>query len=97
MAISCPGSDHIPIILRHDSPHGGPSPFRFEIKDGFHAKVSNWWKELHFEGLASFVLAQKLKAIKELIKRWNKKEIGRLENLKFSCRSKIAEIEMKEQ
>ncbi|KAJ9688711.1 hypothetical protein PVL29_014385 [Vitis rotundifolia] len=58
-------------------------PFRFENmwpkEEGFKEKVQVWWIELNFRGFASFVLASKLKALKPLLRDWNKLEFGKVE------------------
>ena len=38
-----------------------------------------WWVGLNFSGSASFVLAAKLKALKLLLKDWNRLEFGKVE------------------
>lgn len=50
-----------------------------------------------FIRLTSFILAQKLKALKNFIKRWNKKEFGRIEKRKSDCLRNIAHLDVKEQ
>ena len=58
----------------------GKSPFKFEnmwLKtEGFVKKVQFWWNCYSFYGTPSFVLARKLKALKEDIHLWNLKEFG---------------------
>ena len=58
----------------------GPTPFRFENmwlkEEGFKDVPRTWWEGLNFFGSASFILAEKLKALKPLLKRWNKEVFG---------------------
>ena len=64
-----PISDHFPILVEAEGIFRGKSPFRFEnmwLKlDGFKDRVLSWWNRYSFFGTPSFVLAKKLKALKE--------------------------------
>ena len=57
--------------------------FRFKNmclkKEGFNEKVQAWWVGLNFSGFASFVLETKLKALKLLLRDWNRLEFGKVE------------------
>ena len=57
--------------------------FRFENmwlkEEGFKEKVQEWWAGLNFSGFASFVLASKLKALKPLLRDWNRLDFGKVE------------------
>ena len=68
-------SDHFPIVLEGGSFQKGSKPFRIEnmwLKDeGFVDRVQSWWESYHFHGAPSFVLANKLKLLKNYLKRWN--------------------------
>jgi len=44
--------------------------------DGFIDRVHSWWNRCSFSGTPSFVLAKKLKALKEDIIQWNCSEFG---------------------
>ena len=61
-------SDHFPILLEGGNFHRGRRPFRFEnmwLKDkGFVERIRSWWESHQFYGAPSFVLANKLKALK---------------------------------
>jgi chemotaxis response regulator CheB len=58
----------------------GKSSFKFENmwlkEEGFVQKVHNWWSGYEFTGTPSFVLACKLKALKEDLKKWNRETFG---------------------
>uniref|UniRef100_A0A2N9FWW1 Reverse transcriptase domain-containing protein n=1 Tax=Fagus sylvatica TaxID=28930 RepID=A0A2N9FWW1_FAGSY len=76
-------SDHFPIILECGNVQWGRRSFRFEnmwlTADDFLDKVKNWWASYRFSGTPSFVLAQKLKALKYDLKKWNVTDFGDIE------------------
>ena len=78
-----PVSDHCPVMLNSDGIKSGPSPFRFEnmwLKfEGFKDLLRDWWQSLHFSSSYSFILASKLKALKGILKTWNKEVFGRVD------------------
>ena len=61
----------------------GLMPFRFENmwlkEEGFKDKPQAWWESLNFSGTARFVLVAKLKALKPLLREWNKNVFGKVE------------------
>ena len=63
-----------------------PSPFRFELmwlkKEGFKETLKGWWQNLQFHGSYSFILSAKLKALKGILKTWNREVFGLLETNK---------------
>uniref|UniRef100_A0A2N9FZT4 Reverse transcriptase domain-containing protein n=1 Tax=Fagus sylvatica TaxID=28930 RepID=A0A2N9FZT4_FAGSY len=75
--------DHYPILLEVGSMLQGKISFRFEnmwLKtEGFVERVQNWWSFYSFAGPPSLVLASKLKALKEDLKKWNHQEFGNTE------------------
>ena len=89
-----PVSDHCPVLLDSDGIKSGPSPFRFEnmwLKfEGFKDLLRGWWQSLQFSGSYSFVLASKLKALKGILKVWNKEVFGRVETKKKEALSRIS-------
>ena len=58
-------------------------PFRFENmwlkEESFKDKLQAWWESLNFSGTTSFVLVAKLKALKPLLREWNKNVFGKVE------------------
>ena len=65
--------------------------------EGFVEKVQQWWHGYCFMGSPRFVLAQKLKALKEDLKRWNKEEFGNLAFRKKSLLTKLLGLDAKEE
>ena len=76
-------SDHFPIVLEGGSFQRGCIPFRFEniwLKDeGFVDRVRSWWDSYQVHGAPSFILASKLKFLKDDLKRWNVEVFGHVE------------------
>ena len=83
-AIRCtlprPVSDHFAILLDGGGIRSGPSPFHFGsiwLKSEGLKDLSKWcWQGLSFRGSASYTLAAKLKALKGILKTWNKEVFG---------------------
>ena len=70
-------SDHFPILLfGGDRLSRGPMPFRFEnmwLKEkGFHNLIADWWTSFVYQGSRSYVVMEKLKALKAKLKTWKK-------------------------
>ena len=89
-----PISNHFPISLEGGQGlFRGPSPFRFEnmwLKEkGFRDLIKGWCQGLSFRGSSSFILSQKLKALKACLKVWNRKVFGRVETNKTSTQGEI--------
>ena len=50
------------------------------MKEGrFKDLLKDWWQWLNFRGSSSFSLATKLKALKGILKTWNKEVFGKVE------------------
>ena len=81
-----PISDHFPVLLEGGGLKRGPSPFRFENmwleEEGFKDKMKTWWGSLKFIGTSSYILDAKLRALKNILKIWNKEEFGLIETKK---------------
>ena len=79
-----PISDHFPILVEAEGILRGKSPFRFEnmwLKTvGFKDRVHSWWNRYSFLVTPSFVLAKKLKALKEDLIQWNRNDFGNVEH-----------------
>ncbi|MQM00346.1 hypothetical protein Taro_033080 [Colocasia esculenta] len=75
-------SDHAQLtIFTEELIAGGPKPFRFFTMwaqhESFHSTVQNAWS-LDAQGTPLFVLSQKLRAVKEALKVWNRNVFGRI-------------------
>ena len=58
--------------------------------EGFKDLLRGWWQSLHFFGSFSFVLASKLKALKGILRAWNKEVFGRVDLKKKAALSRIS-------
>jgi hypothetical protein len=72
--------DHFPLLLDCGVVRRGSKPFRFESMwlhpEGFEEQVKTWWGSYMYESNPSYVLAQKLKALKVDSKKWNVEVFG---------------------
>ena len=95
-----PISDHFPILVEAGRILRGKSPFRFEnmwLKTaGFTDRVHSWWNQYSFSGTPSFVLAKKLKALKEDIIQWNRSEFGNVGRQKKKLLEALKLLDAKE-
>ena len=71
----------------------GPSSFRFENtwlkEEGFKTVLRLWWEGRNFRGFASFILHEKLKALKPILRCWNKEVFGKVELQKELALSQV--------
>ena len=59
-------------------------------------KVQTWWSSYSFRGTQSFVVSQKLKALKEDLKQWNKMEFGKVGVNKRRLLGEVLKLDEKE-
>ena len=78
-----PFANHFLILVEVGGILRGKSSFRFEnmwLKtDEFKDMIHSWWNRYSFSGTPNFVLAKKLKALKEDIIQWNRSEFGNVD------------------
>ncbi|PON85440.1 hypothetical protein TorRG33x02_187200 [Trema orientale] len=67
--------DHCPLVLDTTTTRWGPSPIHFEIMwlehKSFNKEFERWWNESNTSGWKGYKFPNKLKIIKEKLKRWN--------------------------
>ncbi|KAL5545374.1 hypothetical protein UlMin_005061, partial [Ulmus minor] len=88
---------HMPIILDTSPVSWGPTPFRFENMwlehSGFRQECEQWWRGIEVEGWESYRMMEKLRALKDKIKAWNKEVFG---DTRLSLRNQMEELVFKE-
>ena len=95
------GSDHLPIDLDWGSVGVNlRRPFRLEklwlIQADFLEKLKEWWEEMPpIIGTRMYQFQQKLKLLKNKIKKWNKESFGNIVQAKKELDSKIQEVQIK--
>jgi hypothetical protein len=93
-------SDHCPILLDSGTYIRGKLYFKFENMwlrhEDFTGNVRQWWGSYEFQGSPSFVLASKLKVLKEDIKKWNKESFGDVHIKKLELMKELQLLESKE-
>ncbi|PNX54610.1 cysteine-rich receptor-like protein kinase, partial [Trifolium pratense] len=76
-------SDHCPIWLSCSNLNWGPKPFKFNNywlqHPDFFAFVKQTWENLDIRGKKTFVLKEKLRKLKEILKVWNREVFGILD------------------
>ena len=95
-----PFSDHHPIMVETGGMAHGKSSFKFEnmwLKEAdFVGRVYGWWSNYVFTGTSSFVLASKLKALKEDLCHWNKETFGDVQYRKNFQMGEVLRLDVKE-
>ncbi len=93
-------SNHCLISLDSGTYIRGKSYFKFENMwlrhEAFTGNVRQWWGRYDFQGSPSFVLASKLKMLKEDIKKWNKESFGNVYIKKLELMNELQLMEAKE-
>jgi hypothetical protein len=76
-------SDHCPLFVKYDGFDWGPKPFCFNnhwlLNKDFHTLVKSEWESYKVGGWMGFILKEKLKRLKEVLKRWNKEVYGNVD------------------
>ena len=58
-------------------------------KEGFKTLIDDWWRSFEIRGTGSYVLTEKLKALKGQLKTWNKNSFGKVEEQKKEALKKV--------
>jgi hypothetical protein len=92
-------SDHCPLIIKYNNDDWGPKPFRFnnywlQHRD-FKEVVTNEWNSQQITGWMGFVLKERLKGLKGVIKNWSKEVYGKPEEKKKSLVEEIKALDLK--
>ena len=94
-------SDHCPPLLEAGAIRRGRNAFKFEnmwLKvESFVYRVQQWWNGYSFVGFPGFILAQKLKALKEDLKKWNREEFGDLAFRKKNLLTELMGLDAREE
>ena len=94
-------SNQCPLLLEAGVVRLGQSAFKFEnmwLKvEGFVDRVKHWWDGYSFEGSPSFILAQKLNALKADLKKWNREEFGDLAFRKKNLLTELMGLDVREE
>ena len=73
-------SDHCPIVLRSNEIDWGPKPFRildcWLLDRSFKETVYHSWTSYQQPGWGGFILKEKIKNLKNSLKRWNRDQFG---------------------
>ncbi|WJX28141.1 hypothetical protein P8452_16895 [Trifolium repens] len=98
-ALSRDVADHFPLVLKYNSSDWGPKPFRFNNfwlqHCDFKALVTNAWEAQEAVGWMGFVLKEKLKGLKTVIKDWNRATFKWSESEKQRLISDIKTLDLK--
>ena len=93
-------SDHCPLLLVAGCVNKGQNAFNFKNmllkEEGFVERVRQWWNGYCFLGSLSFILARKLKALKDYLKKWNKEVFGDLVFRKKCLLSELLDLDARE-
>ncbi|KAG6639907.1 hypothetical protein CIPAW_10G134600 [Carya illinoinensis] len=93
-------SDHFTIMLDCGGIMGRHRPFKFEhmwlAMEGFVDKVRSWWSSYMFTGNPIFILARKLKVLKQDLKKWNLEVFGSIDNQKNTLMKELQDFEARE-
>ena len=96
-----PFSNHFRLTLESTKLVTGKVPFKFKnmwLKaEGISNLIKKWWEEEEIDGFASFVIARKIKVVKEELKKWNREVFGDIRLKKFNLLGSINILDAKEE
>jgi hypothetical protein len=92
-------ADHCPLLLCYSLADWGPKPFRFnnfwlQNKD-FKDIVTQAWGSQAFEGWMGFILKERLKFLKGVIKGWSATAFGMVDEQKRHLIKRVADLDTK--
>jgi hypothetical protein len=92
-------SDHCPIVLWYNDVDWGPLPFRFKkilLEDSdFKKLVTKVWAEQQVTGWMGYILKERLKGLKEAIKKWNSEVYGVVDSKIQKLRADIEDMDLR--
>ncbi|KAG6706733.1 hypothetical protein I3842_07G236000 [Carya illinoinensis] len=93
-------SDHFSILLDCGGLQEGRRYFKFEnmwLKvDGFVEKIHSWWASYLFTGSPSFILAGKLKALNNDLRKWNLEVFGHIKDQRDKLFTELQQLDERE-
>ena len=93
--------DHCLLLLEASVICQCRSAFKFENMwlqaEGFVDRVQQWWTGCSFTGSPSYILAQKLKALKADLKKWNREVFGDLAFRKKNLLTELMGLDAREE
>ncbi|WJX38360.1 hypothetical protein P8452_26031 [Trifolium repens] len=92
-------SDHCPLILKYSNVDWGPKPFRFNNHWLRHKRfkevvATQWSKPVSAKWMGT-IFKDKLKVVKEALKKWNKENFGEAENKITALIDTVEGLELK--
>ncbi|GKV28181.1 hypothetical protein SLEP1_g37265 [Rubroshorea leprosula] len=92
-------SDHCPVMLKKVNSNWGRKPFRtlncWDQHPEFIKMVEENWKSTVVEGWKGYVCKEKLKRLRNKLKKWNSEVFGSFENQIAEAEAKINEVDNK--
>ncbi|XP_057803588.1 uncharacterized protein LOC131018916 [Salvia miltiorrhiza] len=86
-------SDHVPILLETKAVFWGPKPFRFlnawTNHQSFEQVVRESWQKSGITGWSCYVFKEKMKRLKEDLRKWNKSTFGHVEENVIQLKDQI--------
>ncbi|GKV22991.1 hypothetical protein SLEP1_g32784 [Rubroshorea leprosula] len=90
-------SDHCPILLKSQHTDWGPKPFKFFDEWLLHHEcktiVEEEWKKTYVQGWKGFCVKEKLKAVKQKLKKWSAVEFTHIDFKINEAKEKIASFD----
>ncbi|GAU51438.1 hypothetical protein TSUD_413380, partial [Trifolium subterraneum] len=92
-------SDHSPILVKYNDHDWGPKPFRFNnywwSNPSFRKVVSEAWGSYNVTGWKGYVVKEKMKLLKGVLKTWNKEVYGNIDSKIEELTNDIDVLELK--